>query len=211
MSETEILEISEIFQFVSYANKIQYVGESERALRQVFTRARSSVPCIIFFDEIDALVPKRSSDLHEASARVVNTLLTELDGLDARDGIFLIAATNRPDMIDAALLRPGRLGTLLYVQLPTPEERVEILRALIRQREGIIDERLAEIGRQDDCADFSGADLDMLLRNAGFNALRRGKERVEEIDMLTAAKKQFPSVWDIDKYEDLREKFKELA
>jgi ribosome biogenesis ATPase len=75
---------------------------------------------VIFFDELDALVPKRSSELHEASARVVNTLLTELDGLSMREGIYLIAATNRPEMIDEAMLRPGRLETLLYVELPRP-------------------------------------------------------------------------------------------
>src|SRR3954453_18880572 len=101
-------------------------------------RARSSVPCVIFFDEMDALVPKRSSELHEASARVVNTLLTELDGLSTREGIYLIAATNRPDMIDDAMLRPGRLETLLYVQLPGPQERVDILKAQIQQKGGIV-------------------------------------------------------------------------
>jgi len=175
-------------------------------------RARSSVPCIIFFDEIDSLVPKRSSDLHEASARMVNTLLTELDGLDTRDHITLIAATNRPDMIDAALLRPGRLGRLLYVELPGPEERVEILRALIRQRRGAVDERLAEIGRRSECDRFSGADLNMLLDQAAFGVLkRRGHGPIEEIDMLTAAQGQSPSVRDIEKYEEIRERFKILV
>ena len=87
----------------------KYVGESERAIRQVFTRARASVPCVIFFDELDALVPRRDTSLSESSSRVVNTLLTELDGLNDRRGIFVVAATNRPDMIDPAMLRPGRL------------------------------------------------------------------------------------------------------
>ncbi|CAG8766758.1 9864_t:CDS:2, partial [Acaulospora colombiana] len=81
----------------------KYVGESERALRQVFSRARASSPCIIFFDELDALVPRRDDSLSESSARVVNTLLTELDGLDSRRGVHVIAATNRPDMIDPAM------------------------------------------------------------------------------------------------------------
>jgi ribosome biogenesis ATPase len=78
---------------------VQYIGESERAVRQVFARARASSPCIIFFDELDALVPRRDETLSESSARVVNTLLTELDGLDARRGVFVLAAANRPDML----------------------------------------------------------------------------------------------------------------
>lgn len=169
-------------------------------------RARSSVPCVIFFDELDALVPKRSTELHEASARVVNTLLTELDGLSMREGIYLIAATNRPEMIDEAMLRPGRLETLLYVELPKPNERVDILRALIRQR-GVLDPELAEIGRQDLCNNFSGADLESLLRKAGQHAMSRKSERVEELDLVVAAKAVRPSVGDVRKYEQLRERF----
>jgi ribosome biogenesis ATPase len=188
------------------ANRLQYVGESERALRQVFMRARSSVPCVIFFDELDALVPKRSTELHEASARVVNTLLTELDGLSMREGIYLIAATNRPEMIDEAMLRPGRLETLLYVELPKPEERVDILRAHIRKR-GVIAPELAEIGRQDVCNNFSGADLESMLRKAGQHALRRRSDIVEELDFVEAAKTVRPSVGDVKKYEKLRERF----
>jgi len=184
----------------------KYVGESERALRQVFMRARSSVPCVIFFDELDALVPKRSTELHEASARVVNTLLTELDGPSQRQGIYLIAATNRPEMIDEAMLRPGRLETLLYVGLPEPEERVDILKALIRQR-GVIDIQLAEFGRRDECKDFSGADLESLLHQAGHNALNRRSNAVEEIDFIEATRHFRPSVGDIKKYERLRERF----
>ncbi|KAH9864497.1 hypothetical protein J1614_010431 [Plenodomus biglobosus] len=184
----------------------KYVGESERALRQVFMRARSSVPCVIFFDELDALVPRRSNELHEASARVVNTLLTELDGLSQREGIYLIAATNRPEMIDEAMLRPGRLETLLYVGLPKPEERVDILKALISQR-GVLDVALAEVGRREECNDFSGADLESLLRKAGHTALRRKSETVQEVDLIEAAKHIRPSVGDIRNYERLRERF----
>ena len=184
----------------------QYVGESERALRQVFQRARSSIPCVIFFDELDALVPKRSTELHEASARVVNTLLTELDGLSMREGIYLIAATNRPEMIDEAMLRPGRLETLLYVELPKPKERVDILRSLIRQR-GVIQEDLSRIAEADTCSNFSGADLESLLRKAGQHALKRKADTVEEIDFLEAVRTIRPSVGDVAKYEKLRERF----
>lgn len=169
-------------------------------------RARSSVPCVIFFDEFDALVPSRSTELHEASSRVVNTLLTELDGLSDREGIYLIAATNRPELIDEAMLRPGRLETKLYVELPKPEERVDILRALIRQR-GVLNPDLAEIGRRDECKDFSGADLESLLRKAGQSALRRGAAAVEETDIIIAAKNIKPSVGSVDRYEKLRQRF----
>ena len=110
----------------------KYVGESEKAVRQVFARARASSPCVIFFDELDALVPRREESLSESSARVVNTLLTELDGLEPRVQTYVIAATNRPDMIDPAMCRPGRLDKLLYVDFPSPTERLDILRTLTK-------------------------------------------------------------------------------
>lgn len=86
----------------------KYVGESERAVRQVFERARSSSPCIVFFDELDSLCPKRGSDSSGGgvSERVVNQLLTEMDGLESRSSVFVVAATNRPELIDPAMLRP---------------------------------------------------------------------------------------------------------
>ena len=85
----------------------KYVGESERAVRQVFSRGRASAPCVIFFDELDALCPRRSGEATASAERVVNQLLTELDGADPRANVFIIAATNRPDLIDPAMLRPG--------------------------------------------------------------------------------------------------------
>uniref|UniRef100_A0A8C6KWC1 Nuclear VCP like n=1 Tax=Nothobranchius furzeri TaxID=105023 RepID=A0A8C6KWC1_NOTFU len=104
-----------------------YVGESERAVRQVFQRGRNSAPCVIFFDEIDALCPRRSGHDSGASVRVVNQLLTEMDGLEGRQQVFIMAATNRPDIIDPAVLRPGRLDKTLYVGLPGPADRLSIL------------------------------------------------------------------------------------
>jgi len=93
------------------------VGESERGVRQVFQRANQSAPCIIFFDELDALAPRRGSDGGGGgvSERVVNQLLTELDGLESRKDVLVIAATNRPDIIDPAMLRPGRLDKVSFV------------------------------------------------------------------------------------------------
>ncbi|CAG8438742.1 9729_t:CDS:10, partial [Diversispora eburnea] len=111
----------------------KYVGESERGVRQVFARAKASSPCVIFFDELDALCARRDDSQSEASARVVNTLLTELDGLENRKQVYVIAATNRPDIIDSAMMRPGRLDKLLYVELPTELERLEILKTLSKK------------------------------------------------------------------------------
>ncbi|RKP26560.1 ribosome biogenesis ATPase RIX7 [Syncephalis pseudoplumigaleata] len=150
----------------------KYVGESERAVRQVFARARASSPCVVFFDELDALCSRRDDSQSEASARVVNTLLTELDGVDARKQVFIIAATNRPDIIDGAMLRPGRLDKLLYVELPVASERTEILRTLCRSTPLADDVRLETIAADPRCEGFSGADLASLVREAGVAALR---------------------------------------
>ncbi|KAJ7116302.1 P-loop containing nucleoside triphosphate hydrolase protein [Mycena epipterygia] len=161
----------------------KYVGESERAVRQVFARARASSPCIIFFDELDALVPRRDDSLSESSARVVNTLLTELDGLDARKSVYVVAATNRPDMIDPAMVRPGRLDKLLYVDLPAARERGEIVRTLIRGVPlGGAEEAVEELV-QDRCEGYSGADLASLVREAGVSALRRILGRPDDMEV----------------------------
>ncbi|CAE6502385.1 unnamed protein product [Rhizoctonia solani] len=162
----------------------KYVGESERAVRQVFTRARASAPCVVFFDELDALVPRRDDSLSESSARVVNTLLTELDGLTARGAVYVVGATNRPDMLDPAMCRPGRLDKLLYVDLPSPSERGEIMRTLVRgvrlgsapstslesERDMIVS-TVAQLA-MDKCDGYSGADLAALVREAAVGALR---------------------------------------
>lgn len=150
----------------------KYVGESERAVRQVFARARASSPCIIFFDELDALVPKRDDALSESSARVVNTLLTELDGLSARKQVYVVGATNRPDILDPAMCRPGRLDKLLYVDLPTPDERVEILKTLTRKTPLGPDVDVELIARNERADGFSGADLSALVREAAQTCLR---------------------------------------
>ncbi|KAK9451260.1 P-loop containing nucleoside triphosphate hydrolase protein [Limtongia smithiae] len=150
----------------------KWVGESERALRQVFSRARASVPCVIFFDELDALVPRRD-DSRESTSRMVNTLLTELDGMSERNGIYVIAATNRPDIIDPAMLRPGRLDKPLFVELPTPEERVQILKTVSKRTpvdESVVFEDIAGDAR---CRNFSGADIAALVREAAICALRK--------------------------------------
>ncbi|CAH2255675.1 nuclear valosin-containing -like isoform X1 [Pelobates cultripes] len=152
-----------------------YVGESERAVRQVFQRAANSAPCVIFFDEIDALCPRRSGHEAGASVRVVNQLLTEMDGLESRRQVFIMAATNRPDIIDPAILRPGRLDKTLYVGLPPPADRFAILKTITKNgaRPPLeSDINLEEIASDVRCDCFTGADLSALVREASVSALR---------------------------------------
>jgi ribosome biogenesis ATPase len=151
------------------------VGESERAVRQVFQRARNSAPCVIFFDEFDSLCPKRSDsgDGSGASMRVVNQLLTEMDGMEERKGVFLMAATNRPDIVDPAVLRPGRLDKILYVGMPEESDRSEILLALTKNRtkpplaDDVDMQEIAKITNG-----FTGADLAGLVRQASLQTLK---------------------------------------
>lgn len=178
----------------------KYVGESERAVRQVFTRARSSAPCILFFDELDALVPRRGDAIAESSARVVNMLLTELDGMDSRVGVYVIGATNRPDMIDPAILRPGRLGTNIFVDLPTEDGRVDILKTRMRSvLPHATPEMLAglePIARDQRCSGFSGADIENLHISAAKAFVERtDRERQEGI--ITERQQLLPEDWEV--------------
>ena len=160
----------------------KYVGESEKAVRRVFERARSSAPCVIFFDELDALAPRRGSGQGASggegggsggvSERVVNQLLTELDGLETRRSVFVIAATNRPELIDPAMLRPGRLDKRLYVPLPCAADRFSILAACSRRSKVAASVDLAAVAADSRAEGFSGADLAALLREAGLAVLR---------------------------------------
>ncbi|XP_071079549.1 nuclear valosin-containing protein-like [Haliotis cracherodii] len=153
-----------------------YVGESERAVRQVFQRARNSSPCVIFFDELDALCPKRSgSGEGGSSVRVVNQMLTEMDGLESRKQVFIMAATNRPDIIDPAILRPGRLDKLLYVGLPSQEDRLDILNTITKngtKPQLAPDVSLATVSIDPRSEGFTGADLAALVREASVTALK---------------------------------------
>jgi len=157
----------------------KYVGESERSVRLVFERARASSPCVVFFDELDSLCPKRGGDSSGGgvSERVVNQLLTEMDGLESRRSVFVIAATNRPELIDPAMMRPGRLDKLLYVSLPQPEDRVSILKAISTNITFSPDVDLHKIGTSPNAEGYSGADCSALLREAGLAVLKESYER----------------------------------
>lgn len=182
----------------------KYVGESEKAVRQLFKRAKSSAPCVIFFDELDSLVPKRGSDGNNSSERVVNQLLTEMDGLEDRNGVFVIAATNRPDIIDPAMLRPGRLDKLLYVPLPTKDDRHSILKTLTKSLPLDQDVELRLIAHSDSSEGYSGADLSALVREAQLSALKSAMAKdpegtdenikITNKDFMNALKNVFPSV-----------------
>lgn len=113
-----------------------YFGESEANVREVFDKARSSAPCVLFFDELDSIGVARGNSIGDAggaSDRVINQLLTEIDGVGAKKNIFFVGATNRPDILDEALLRPGRLDQLIYIPLPDLKSRVNILKANLKK------------------------------------------------------------------------------
>lgn len=155
----------------------KYIGASEAGVRDVFQRAAVAAPCVLFFDEFDAIAPKRGHDNTGVSDRVVNQLLTELDGVEGLKGVAVIGATSRPDLIDAALLRPGRLDKMLYCGFPSTPERKEILLSLVRRLKISDDVDLDEIAEITE--DFSGADLGALLSDAQLIAAH---EALEEKD-----------------------------
>ncbi|KAA8490767.1 Spermatogenesis-associated protein 5 [Porphyridium purpureum] len=164
----------------------KWVGESEKAVRETFRRARTAAPCVVFFDEIDALAVKRGNEsASKAEHRVLAQLLTELDGISGRShnqGILMLAATNRPDTIDTALLRPGRIDRMIYVGLPTCAERREILRVhtkrvpLATEKDAVDLDRIA-----DDCHGMSGAELAALVREASLAALEEDPEHARTV------------------------------
>ena len=149
----------------------KWVGESERGVRELFRRARQAAPALIFFDEIDALAPVRGGREDGAPTdRVVAQLLTELDGIEELREVFVVAATNRPDLIDPALLRPGRFDRHVHVPPPDAAARGEILRAVTRRMPLAPGIDLAGLGTH--CDGYSAADLEALAREAAMNAMR---------------------------------------
>jgi len=150
----------------------KYVGESEKAVREVFRKARQASPCIIFFDEIDSVAPVRGSSAGDSQVteRVISQFLTELDGLEELRNVVVIAATNRPDIIDQALLRPGRFDRLLYVPPPDLEARKQIFR--IRTKKTPLDEDVELDGLARRTDGYTGADIASVCNTAMMSALR---------------------------------------
>ncbi|MBI4015373.1 MAG: CDC48 family AAA ATPase [Candidatus Aenigmarchaeota archaeon] len=156
----------------------KWVGESEQHLRDVFRRAKQVAPCIIFFDEIDSLAPRRGSDAgNRVTEQVVSQLLTEMNGIENMEGVMVIAATNRPDIIDPALLRPGRFDRLIYVPAPDEKTRLEILKVHTKSMPLSKDLSMEKLAKQTD--GYSGADLEAVVREAGLNALRENMKAKE--------------------------------
>ncbi|KAJ9581599.1 hypothetical protein L9F63_023219, partial [Diploptera punctata] len=204
-----------------------YVGESERAVRQCFQRAKNSAPCVIFFDELDAfcvqtgqILEKNSHYEGGASTRVVNMLLAEMDGTGSRKDVFLLGATNRPEMIDPAILRPGRLDKILYIGLPTPADRVEILKTLTKNGTSPLlseDVDLQALGESSQLSGFTGADLKALVREAAVEVMKEVMNNTRDPNDLTVSNKHFqaalknisPSVSEKDqkRYEMLKKEY----
>jgi len=154
-----------------------WFGESESNVREVFDKARQSAPCVLFFDELDSIGISRgrgSGGGGEASDRVINQLLTEMDGIGVKKNVFVVGATNRPDILDDALLRPGRLDQLVYIPLPDKKSRVAILKAILRKTPIDPKINLEFIGDLSD--GFSGADMKELCNQVCKAAINEAIE-----------------------------------
>lgn len=189
----------------------QWVGESEKAVRNVFKRARQTSPTIIFFDEIDALAPMRGlGGNSHVTERVVNQLLTEMDGLEELQDVIVVAATNRPDILDTALLRPGRFDRIILTKIPDEEMRKKIFSVHLKKMPLGKDVALDVLAKKTE--NYVGADIEAVCREAAILSLRKDME-AKEVPMSSfeeALKKVKPSVTvEIEKaYEELEDKFK---
>ncbi|MGH3620591.1 MAG: ATP-binding protein, partial [Sciscionella sp.] len=173
----------------------KWVGESERAVRELFAQARRAAPTMVFLDEVDALAPRRgqSSDSGVAD-RVVAALLTELDGVESLRDVVILGATNRPELLDPALLRPGRLERLVYVPPPDADARKEILRSAARNTPLASDVDLDVLASTLD--GYSAADCSALVREAALTAMRESLDAAEvtAAHLETARKAVRPSL-----------------
>ncbi|KAI9297237.1 AAA-domain-containing protein [Neoconidiobolus thromboides FSU 785] len=154
----------------------KYIGASEQSVRDLFQRAQAAKPCVLFFDEFEAIAPRRGHDSTGVTDRVVNQLLTQMDGAEGLDGVYVLAATSRPDLIDPALLRPGRLDKSLLCHLPTKYDRWMILKAHANKfhLSDECNEKLEMVAEK--CDNFTGADLQALLYSSHLEAVHESLE-----------------------------------
>jgi transitional endoplasmic reticulum ATPase len=189
----------------------KWVGESEKAIRQTFRKARQVAPTVIFFDELDSLAPSRGNEVgNNVSERVVNQLLTELDGLEESGDVMVIGATNRPDMIDPALIRSGRFDRLVLIGQPNEEGREQILKIHTRNSPLAPDVSLREIAEITD--GYVGSDLETIAREAAIEALRDDPDatEVEMQHFRRAMESVRPTITDdlMNYYEEMKDQFK---
>jgi transitional endoplasmic reticulum ATPase len=163
----------------------KWVGESEKAIREVFRKARTAAPAIIFFDELDSIIPRRGAGYSDSGAteRVISQLLTEMDGIESLQNVVVIAATNRPDILDPAVMRPGRFDRLIDVPAPDSKALMQIFKIHARDMPLSKDVDLQEIAVK--AKGYSGADVEALCREAAMNALR------DSIDAKEVTRKDF--------------------
>ena len=164
----------------------KWVGESEKHVREIFKKARQVAPSIIFFDEFDSISKMRGSSMSDAGDKVVNQLLTELDGVEELEKVVVLAATNRRDLIDPALLRPGRIDAIVELELPDAKTRGEIFK--VHTRKMPLDSKVKILDYVSKTEGWSGADIEAVSRNAGVKAIKRvylqsGKEK-EKIKII---------------------------
>ena len=163
-----------------------WFGESEANVRDIFAKARAAAPCVLFFDELDSIATKRGSNAGDSggSDRVINQLLTEMDGIGAKKNVFIIGATNRPDILDPAITRPGRLDQLMYIPMPDYDSRLSILKANLRKTPIHPDVDLAFIASNTD--KFTGADLAEICNRAVKLAIGDEIAKAKELEEMKA-------------------------
>jgi transitional endoplasmic reticulum ATPase len=151
-----------------------WVGESEKGVREVFKKARQTAPTIVFFDEIDAMVPRRGTYVgSHVTETIVNQILTEIDGIESLENVMVLGATNRPDILDPGLLRPGRFDRLVLVPIPDKEARLEIFKIHTKDMP-LQDVDIEKLAKKTE--GYTGADIESVCREAAMNALREDIE-----------------------------------
>lgn len=166
----------------------KYIGASEKSVRDLFDRAQAAKPCVLFFDEFDSIAPKRGHDSTGVTDRVVNQMLTQMDGAEGLDGVYVLAATSRPDLIDSALLRPGRLDKSLLCDMPNYDDRIDILKAISQKVHLDPEVDLHYWAKRTE--GFSGADLQALLYNAHLETIN---EAIQHDDVPRASGQTQPA------------------